>query len=468
MTAAIPATDLTTGATAQVTVFTPTPGGGTSTAQTFTVNNPAPVLNGLAPNSATAGTGPLTLVANGSGFVNGSTIRWNAVARTTTFVSSTQLMATISATDVTAAGTAQVSVGTSTPGGGVSRTIGFAINAPSTVNVGLAGYWRFDEGSGTTAGDSTGLAGAGVLVNGPVWTSGRLGQAIAFDGVDDYVQVASINNLNAYPLTVAAWFKIAATTGSSGIVSKGGVGDGYAVYLSGGNVCATFYRDTTNRIDDGSGCPLSTAGFADSQWHQVAYVVDATGGRLYIDGVQRASLGWTGTPGAPMTTLPVQVGRYASAPAPQFFAGVIDDVRVYGRALSASEAMELYTTFGSVSDTTPPAISALAVVAPTASTASVTWTTNEPSDTQVEYGPTTAYGTMTALQPALITAHAPTLTGLAAGTTYYVRVRSRDFAGNVAISAGTTFRTADASTTSAPGRKKKGKSWFEELFGGLF
>jgi hypothetical protein len=471
LTAAIPAADVAGAGTPQVTVFTPTPGGGTSAAQTFTVSNPAPVLSGLAPGGATAGTGPITLVATGSGFVNGSTVRWNGGARTTTFVSATQLMATISAPDLATSGTAQITVATPAPGGGTSGSIGFAITAPSTVNVGLTGYWRFDEGSGTAVGDSSGLSGGGVLVNGPAWTSGRLGQAIAFDGVDDYVQIASTNGLNAYPITVAAWIKTAGTAGVSGIVSKAvaGAGDGYAVYMNGGNVCAIFYRDATNGIDDGSGCPMATSGYTDNQWHQVTFVVDASGGRLYVDGVQRATRGWSGTPGAPTTTLPLQVGRYPGAPAPQFFAGVVDDVRVYGRALSASEAMELYTNFGSVSDTTPPVISALTVIAPMPNGATVVWNTNEPSDTQVEYGPTTSYGTVTALQPALVTAHALTLSGLAPGTTYHIRVRSRDFAGNLAISNDTTVRTTDPVAVNAADKakrkKKKGNSLIEDLFG---
>src|SRR5206468_1468610 len=268
LTAAIAAADIATAASVPVTVLTPAPGGGTSAAQTFSVSNPAPTLTSVSPTSATTGDAAITFTVIRSSFGNGSTVRWNGGARTTTFVSGSQLMATISAADVAAAGTAQITVATPAPGGGTSGSMGFAITVPSTVNVGLAGYWRFDECGGISAGDSTGLAGAGMLVNGPVWTSGRLGQAIAFDGVDD-----------------------------------------------------------------GSGCPMATGGYADNQWHQVAFVVDASGGRLYVDGVSRATRGWTGTPGAPTTTLPLQVGRYESVPAPNFFAGVVDDVRVYGRAL---------------------------------------------------------------------------------------------------------------------------------------
>ncbi len=249
--------------------------------------------------------------------------------------------------------------------------------------------------------------------------------------------------------------------------------DGYAVYLSAGNLCASFYRDATNAIDDGSGCPLRTAGFNDNQWHQVIYVVDASGARLYVDGVSRTSLGWTGSPGAPSTTQPLQIGRYPNAPPPAFFPGLVDDVRIYGRALSAAEALELYTNFGTVTNT-PPVISAIAVLGTTASGATISWTTDKPSDTQVDYGPTSAYGSTTSLQPGLVSAHVQTLSGLAANTLYYARVRSRDFAGNLGVSNSTTFRTAADSTPVAAAasaqhvtKKKKKKSWFEDIFGFL-
>jgi len=476
LTAAIAAADVAAAGTPQVTVVTPAPGGGTSAAQAFTVTNPAPGLIGLIPTGATVGTGPLTLLVNGGGFVSGSTVRWNGAARTTTFLSATQLTAAISAADVAAAGTAQITVATPAPGGGTSGSIGFVVTPASTVNVGLIGYWRFDEGTGTITADASGGGNAGALLNGPTWTTGRLGQALSFDGVGAYVQVGPASILNAYPLTVALWIKTAATTGLTGILSKSVAGstDGYAVYLSAGNLCASFYRDATNAIDDGSGCPLRTAGFNDNQWHQVIYVVDASGARLYVDGVSRTSLGWTGSPGAPSTTQPLQIGRYPNALPPAFFPGLVDDVRIYGRALSAAEALELYTNFGTVTNT-PPVISALAVLGTTASSATISWTTDKPSDTQVDYGPTSAYGSTTSLQPGLVTAHMQTLSGLAANTLYYARVRSRDFAGNLAVSSSTTFRTAADSTPVAAAasvqhatKKKKKKSFFEDIFGFLF
>jgi len=135
LSAAIAATDLQTAGAAQVSVVTPTPGGGASAVQTFTISstpvpgNPVPALASLAPASAAAGSAGFTLTVNGSNFVNGSVVRWNGAARTTTFVSATRLTAAIAAPDVATAGTAQVSVFSPTPGGGVSAAQAFAVTS---------------------------------------------------------------------------------------------------------------------------------------------------------------------------------------------------------------------------------------------------------------------------------------------------------------------------------------------------
>ena len=96
--------------------------------------NPAPILASIAPTSATAGGPPFTLTVNGSNFVPTSTVRWNGANRTTTVVSATQLQAAIPAGDIAAAGTAQVTVATPAPGGGVSAASTFTISAGTGSN----------------------------------------------------------------------------------------------------------------------------------------------------------------------------------------------------------------------------------------------------------------------------------------------------------------------------------------------
>ncbi len=96
-----------------------------------------------------------------------------------------------------------------------------------------------------------------------------------------------------------------------------------------------------------------------------------------------------------------------------------------------------------VADNTPPEITAVAAVDITTTTARLTWTTDEPSDSTVNYGLDLTYGTVVA-DPILATAHAIDLANLTPGTTYYYSVASRDAAGNSTANYAHTFTTASA------------------------
>ena len=130
--ATIPAADISIVGTADVTVFTPAPGGGLSLAQTFTVNdvisNPVPGVTSMTPNSATVGGSDFLLTVTGSDFLSDSTIRWNGADRTTVYISPTELQATIPAADISVVGTADVTVFTPAPGGGESVSQQFVID----------------------------------------------------------------------------------------------------------------------------------------------------------------------------------------------------------------------------------------------------------------------------------------------------------------------------------------------------
>src|SRR5205814_1444534 len=102
----------------------------------------------------------------------------------------------------------------------------------------------------------------------------------------------------------------------------------------------------------------------------------------------------------------------------------------------------IFTT--QAADTTPPFISAVQSGSVTSSGATITWTTNEAADSQVDYGATTSYGSSTALDTSLVASHSQAVGGLAASTTYHYRVKSKDAAGNPAASGDFTFTTAAA------------------------
>ncbi|MBA3708701.1 MAG: hypothetical protein H0W83_07785, partial [Planctomycetes bacterium] len=113
--------------------------------------------------------------------------------------------------------------------------------------------------------------------------------------------------------------------------------------------------------------------------------------------------------------------------------------------LGATNARTVAITVIAPADTTAPVMSGIAASAITATSATISWTTNEAADSQVEYGSTTAYGNATTVSPALATAHSQDLSGLIAAHTYHYRVKSRDAAGNLATSGDSSFTTAAAS-----------------------
>jgi Inosine-uridine preferring nucleoside hydrolase/Purple acid Phosphatase, N-terminal domain len=100
-------------------------------------------------------------------------------------------------------------------------------------------------------------------------------------------------------------------------------------------------------------------------------------------------------------------------------------------------------------DTTAPSITGVGAGSISSSGATIAWGTDEPADSQVEYGTTSSYGSATPLNTTLTLSHSQTISGLAAGTLYHYRVKSRDPAGNLAVSPDFTFTTADTATPAS-------------------
>jgi len=147
LTATVPASDLTTGGIFSITVFNLSPGGGTSNAQTFTVNNLVPTTTSISPTTKTVYDSGFTLTVNGTNFVSTSVVKFDGSNRTTTYVSSTQLTATIPASDLTAAGTFLITVFNPTPGGGTSDAQTLTVNNPVPTTTSI-------DPTGKTVGDS--------------------------------------------------------------------------------------------------------------------------------------------------------------------------------------------------------------------------------------------------------------------------------------------------------------------------
>lgn len=131
----------------------------------------------------------------------------------------------------------------------------------------------------------------------------------------------------------------------------------------------------------------------------------------------------------------------------------LNDLTLYHYRVLSRDAAGNITTSGdqtltttAAPDTTAPSISNIASGNLSTSAANITWTTNEAADSRIEYGTDTSYGSFTALNPSLVTAHSQNITGLSAGTSYHFRVLSKDAASNLATSGNNTF-----TTTALPG-----------------
>ncbi len=142
LTVAISASDVAQIGSAQVTVTNPAPGGGSTAALIFTITNepnPLPGITALTPNTVFVGGQSFTMVITGTGFIGSSRVQWNGADRPTTYVSATQLAAQVSATDLIATGSINITV-VNPPavggGGGTSNVLSFGIlEQPASVPV---------------------------------------------------------------------------------------------------------------------------------------------------------------------------------------------------------------------------------------------------------------------------------------------------------------------------------------------
>jgi type II secretory pathway pseudopilin PulG len=225
-------------------------------------------------------------------------------------------------------------------------------------NGGIVGCWKLDETSGTTAADLSGKGNNGTLVNMTppgCWVTGQIGNALAFDGTNDYVDLGTDSSLNfgsSGPFTVAAWVK---TTENYGMIvsfrssTDGGPVIDLAVGYEGG-ADDPGKAMILVRQDGGSGGYAHVKGGAvnDGLWHHVA-AVRGSGStiELFLDGVSQGTNSGAESGGAITTNLRAigserrWVNDSFGTADQRYLAGTIDDVRLYNRALGAAEIATL-------------------------------------------------------------------------------------------------------------------------------
>ncbi len=205
---------------------------------------------------------------------------------------------------------------------------------------GLVGYWPLDEGSGSTANDMSGNGNNGTWNgSGTHYAQGKVGGfAGQFNGTStqDYTSAPYNTSLNVTSLTITAWVKNSAT-GERVVASKFGSSPYQGYWFgedSGGGLRVCLGTGGQTCINKGL---FPT----DNTWHFISFTYDNTTGtwNFYIDASTTGS-STAVTAIAPVNTdFRIGVGQWSSS---DYFQGLIDDVRIYNRALSAAEIAAIY------------------------------------------------------------------------------------------------------------------------------
>src|SRR6185436_17879068 len=493
LTAAITASDIGVAGTMPVTVVNP--GASASNALTFTITTqPAATLTSLSPSSAAAGGSGFTLTANGTGFVNGATVQWNGVARTTTFRRCPPLTSTIPASDIAVAGTSQVTV--VNPGAAASNALTFTISppaaatltslSPASAAVGGPGFTLTVNGTGfvsgatvqwngaartTTFGSSTQLTAAipasDIAVAGTsqvtvVNPGASASNALTFtttSGAPDTQPPTAPSGLTATAVGAAqinlSWTASTDTVGVTGyrvercqgatctnfgqIATPTGVS-----YTDPGLTASTTYRYQVRATDAaGNLSGYSTIASATTSPPAAATLTSlspasaAAGGpgfTLTVNGtgfVSGATVQWNGA--ARTTTFGSSTQLTAAIPASDIAVAGTSQVTVVNPGASASNALTFTTTSGAPDTQPPTAPSGLTATAAGATQINLSWTASTDTVGVTGYRVERCQGATCTnfVQIGTSTGASYTDPGLAASTTYRYQVRATDAAGNL-------------------------------------
>jgi hypothetical protein len=204
-------------------------------------------------------------------------------------------------------------------------------NATDSLDQGLVGYWKFDEGRGDIAFDQTLNHNDGKLVNGPAWVQGKYGTALQFDGKSTFVEVPDTNVLRlANQFTISAWVKASNFSGQRWIIDKGY--NAYRLLLNGTK--AQFQVNGIEVLID------SRSSLLPGVWYQVAATYDGTLAKLYLNG--NLEMVQTRSTSAQQTNSSLISGAAATKSSATVFNGILDDVHLYNRALGEQEVNALF------------------------------------------------------------------------------------------------------------------------------
>ena len=201
---------------------------------------------------------------------------------------------------------------------------------------GLVGYWKLDEGTGSTIQDSSGNNNIGTLINGPFWVDGKFGKALSFEGTDDYVEVNNSQSLNmtGNQFSISAWINPRTQSYSSGdiITKRFGSLVQYNIAWSWNGSHVGFGTGLYN----GNGVSFEPSRFhPQNNWYHVVSIYNGIRLRLYVNSQLEIDRPVAGNL-SPLA-VPLHIGWTGPADAGSYFNGTIDNVKIYNRALNEEE-----------------------------------------------------------------------------------------------------------------------------------
>jgi len=234
------------------------------------------------------------------------------------------------------------------------------LSVADNASANLVAHWNFDDGSGSTAQDSSGNGNHGTLFGNPQWITGHLGGALDFDGTGDYVDLPISSLLSSLTnSTFATWVDFSNAGGGWQRIFDIGIDTTVNMFLTPrmGTTGAMRFAVTIsgNANEDQTTAPATLP----SGWHHVAVTLDADNNThsLYLDGELIAeNTNARYTPSSLGETTQNWLGR-SQYSADGYFDGSLDDFRIYSRVLTASQVEDLYNdnppTFTNAFDPNP-------------------------------------------------------------------------------------------------------------------
>jgi hypothetical protein len=202
---------------------------------------------------------------------------------------------------------------------------------------GLVGYWNFDEGKGDATKDSSKYGNDGKIT-GTQWAKGVLGSALQFNGVSDYVNMRSPRSgSHDKAVSVEAWIQSTGNNGNANLVFAGPECHGFGIWIQSGRVFGGLWNSEGTQFN-----AISSSSPTPEQWCHVAMTCDMDIGkvvRLYINGKLDSTSAATGT-AIRSGYATIDIG--GRMPNQWYFNGLIDEVKIYNRALSEVEIRNSY------------------------------------------------------------------------------------------------------------------------------